>query len=493
MHILYSVQTRTHPGKVRENNEDALGTVLDWREALELSDEILQQRGHLFAVADGMGGHAAGEVASNLAISTLFTEYYTGEWIDPKTTLAAAIKAANRAVFEMAEANAAMSGMGTTLVAALYQPQQGLIVNIGDSRAYLFRSGKITQMTKDHSWVAEQVNSGILTEKEAAHHPFRNVITRSLGNEAHVEPDFFQLPPQPGDTLLLCSDGLSNQVADKEISDILRAYPLDEAADRLLELALERGAPDNVTLILIQAQGGIQRRSKSFLPWLALVAAVIILGGFVFWSLRRNSPPPAMVTATPALAIATYTPVVTPNADALSPTPTSKIVKTPVSESYSAAATLPGPAESFQDITDIGTKDAVVLSSLQPADADSLYYISGNAVIESVAEDESVDELVITSGAGTGDAISYAATLEKNKYVATPPPTGGQLALIGYLQKDQGEKVLQPLLLLAPFSAGNQFIVLWEKDDGAIQTFLDQFGLKGQTLKKLDATILQLQ
>jgi serine/threonine protein phosphatase PrpC len=377
MHILYSVQTRTHPGKVRKSNQDAFGTVLDWREKLGLTDEILQQRGHLFAVADGMGGHAAGEVASQIAIETLFTKYYTGEWIDPKTTLAAAIVAANRAIFEMAEAHAEMSGMGTTLVAAVYRPEYGLVANVGDSRAYLFRSGRIIQVTRDHSWVAEQVNSGILTEEEAAHHPFRNVITRALGNEGQVEPEFFELPPLPGDTLLLCSDGLSNQVSDREMADILRAYPLDEAADRLVDLALERGAPDNVTLVLVQLQGGaVQRRSKSFLPWLALIAAIIILGGFVLWNfLPRGAQP--LPTTTPDISLGTFTPAVTPTATA-----TAASTPTPPPTTTAVATALPEPTG------EIGDDEAVVYASPVADDARTLVFVSGDATVQTIAEDD---------------------------------------------------------------------------------------------------------
>ncbi len=491
MHTLYAVQTRTHPGKVRENNEDAFGSVLDWREKLGLSDEILQLRGHLFAVADGMGGHAAGEIASNLAIETLFTEYYTGPWQGPRATLAAAISAANQTIFEMAGANAEMSGMGTTLVAALYQPEQGMIVNVGDSRAYLFRAGKITQVTRDHSWVAEQVNSGILTAEEAAHHPFRNVITRSLGNEAHVEPAFFQLPPQPGDTLLLCSDGLSNQASDKEMASILQAYPLDEAADRLVELALKRGAPDNVTLILIRVEGGVQRRSKSFLPWLALVAAVIILGGFVFWSLGRQSASPTAPTETPGVPIATYTPVVTNETRSLSPTPAIKPAATP-SPASAENASISVRVASPVDVATIGVKDAIFLSA-QKSDAGApLYFVSGEATIDPASEDEGVDELVIGANNDAGDAISFSATLDKSHYVITRPPAGGRLTLIGYMQPTQGGKVIEPLLLLAPYSADNQFVVLWEKDDDAIQTFWKQFGLNGVVRNELGSTIMQL-
>jgi len=350
MHILYSVQKRTHPGKVRANNQDAHGVILEWRKMLGLTDADLQERGHLFAVADGMGGHAAGEVASQLAIETLFREYYTAAWQGPKANLEAAIATANDVILREAEAHPEMAGMGTTLVAALYRPEEGwLIANVGDSRAYVFRAGRIEQITQDHSWVAEQARSGILTEEQAAHHPLSNVITRSLGGEESVTPDFFRRDANPGDIALLCSDGLSNLVSKKEMAEILKSYPLDEVAEKLLELALERGAPDNVTFILIQLVGGKQRRSRSILPWLALTTAIMILGGFLFWTYARpqpSKPPDAPV------ALLTTTPIPSPTPAIPSPAP-ARATATPPQETLAAAAipassplSTPSPIES---------------------------------------------------------------------------------------------------------------------------------------------------
>jgi len=473
MHILYAVQPRTDTGKVRKNNQDAYGTVLDWREKLNLTDDILQQRGHLFAVADGMGGHAAGEVASQLAIKTLFTEYYTGDWVDPKTTLAAAIAAANSAIFEMAESNPEMAGMGTTLVAAIYQPEQGLVANVGDSRAYLFRSGKIFQVTRDHSWVAEQVNSGILSPEEAAHHPFRNVITRALGNQGQVQPEFFELPPLPGDILLLCSDGLSNQVSDKEIADILRAYPLDEAADRLLDLALERGAPDNVTLVLVQVQGGaVRRQSKSFLPWLALIAALAILGGFVLWNFIPRSAQPAVTPEPTDVALGTFTPVVI-----------SVVTSRPAATSTKPAISTPAlPITTPEPMGQIGDAEAIVYAAPDAADARTLVFVAGEAAVQSIPEDSDWITLIVQTRAGP-----FSATLDKAHYDGPPTPlTGGQVALVGYVQENGivgGEQSLKPLLLLSPFGdRGRTYAVIWQAGDEALETFARRFGLDVQQL-----------
>ena len=487
MHILYSVQTRTHPGKVRENNEDAFGAVLDWRKKLGLSDEILQQRGHLFAVADGMGGHAAGEVASNQAISTLFTEYYTGEWVDPQTTLAAAIEAANRTIFEMAEANDAMSGMGTTLVAALYQPQQWLIANVGDSRAYLYRSDKINQVTQDHSWVAEQVSSGILTEDEAAHHPLRNVITRSLGSEAKVHVDFFLLNARPGDILLLCSDGLSNIVSEKEMHGILQAYELDEAAERLLELALERGAPDNVTFALVQSVGDGQRRSRSLLPWLAIIAAVFILGGFVYWNFTRDATPHDRPRA---MSIGTFTPIITPEPETSGASSTAAPTTQPAMEGM-AASPLPTPeATAAEAAAQIGKDSSVVVATPDAADGRTLILVSGQGKVEPIPEDESWETIVVVTDAGG----IFSATLDESRYVGRQATiVGGQVALVGYaLEMTGAEQSLDPLLLLSPFTDGETFAVIWQADDEALQTFADGFGWDVERILASDSWIIQL-
>lgn len=438
----YTVQARTDPGKVRENNEDAFGAMPDWRKKLGLSDEILQQRGHLFAVADGMGGHAAGEVASQLAIQTLFNRYYHGEWAGPKETLLAAIAAANQAIFEKAEANSAMHGMGTTLVVALYHPQHSLIANVGDSRAYLYRSGKITQITRDHSWVAEQVHSGVITEKEARHHPLRNVITRSLGNEPQITPDIFDLPPLPGDTLLLCSDGLSNLVQDKEMAGILRSYPLDEAADRLLELALERGAPDNVTLVLIQLQNAPQRRSHSVLPWLALITTLIILAGFVWRTLAPAGP---KATPAPLAALATHT---------APPPPATPSPATPVIAAAEMGVTAFHPR---------GAQNDEVIGDSIPADTTGLVYVQGPAQLDG-------QTITIQHISRAGEPHRYVAKLPPDAALKTPVQAG-LVGVLGHPQppEEAATTVLQPLLVLAPFRGSQQLALLWPDPTTSLQ------------------------
>ncbi len=482
-HILYSVQTRTHPGNVRENNEDAFGTALDWREKLGLGDEVLQQRGHLFAVADGMGGHAAGEVASQMAIETLFTEYYTGPWTDPKSALARAIEAASEAIFKRAGEEARLGGMGTTLVAALYQPEQWLIANVGDSRAYLFRAGKIRQVTQDHSWVAEQVSSGILTEDQALHHPLRNVITRSLGGEATVKVDFFSLDARPGDIVLLCSDGLSNVVSKKEMGKILHAYTLDEAAERLLGLSLERGAPDNVTFALVQLIGDGRRRSRSLLPWLAIIAAVLILGGFVYWSFVRQAPSTTGPAESPVVAIGTFTPVVTSGPSVSAPASTPATPTAPSSTPEMSAA--------GESSARLGHENAVVFATPDPADARTLVFVSGQGRVEPISEDEDWETLIVVTDAGE----TFSATLDKARYVGHQTTiVGGQVALAGYAQETTqgGEQALEPLLLLSPFDDSDAFAVIWRADDDALQTFAQRFGLDDRLIPAPDSRIIRL-
>jgi len=507
MHILYSVQTRTHPGKVRDNNEDAFGTVLEWQERLGLTDDVLQQRGHLFAVADGMGGHAAGEVASQLAIETLFTEYYTGEWVDAKTTLATAIAAANQAVLDKAEANVKMGGMGATLVAALYRPETWMIANVGDSRAYLYRPDGITQITQDHSWVAEQVRAGIISESDAARHPRRNVITRSIGSETTVVPDFFELKAQPGDIILLCSDGLSNLLSEKELRDILRTYTLDEAADRFLELALERGAPDNVTFELIQLVGEARRQSRSLLPWLAFTLAGLAIVGFIYWTFFR--PPAPESSETPAaVSLATFTPemtteegVTTPrSSSSLSPISSPTPIPTATAPQAPTEQPAPTPEPTAEDaiaiIEEKGVEDAFVRLPNIPADDRPLVYVSGDATIEQVGRDAGTYRITIDLGETEGR--SFVATVTTQSADDLMGIDGGKLALVGYEKQsddaNENATMLDPLLLLmAPFNTGHQFLILWRADDRAITTFGEHLGMKGAISPDLDDGILKLE
>jgi len=242
---------QTDPGQRRGLNEDA------WRIADE-SDlgDMLEERGQLFAVADGMGGHTAGEVASELAIETLFAEYYGRDDapMSPAMRLEQAVLKANARIYEQAGARASQAGMGTTIVAAVARGEWLTIANVGDSRAYLVRNGIVQQLTHDHSWVAEQVTAGLLTEQEAQNHMYRNVVTRCLGHNAQIEVDTLEQVLEPGDAVLLCSDGLSNQVPEDELARVIAQQAPPEAVAELIELANRYGGPDNITALLIVLQ-----------------------------------------------------------------------------------------------------------------------------------------------------------------------------------------------------------------------------------------------
>jgi serine/threonine protein phosphatase PrpC len=243
------VAGRTDPGQRRGLNEDA------WRIADESElGSLIEERGQLFAVADGMGGHAAGEVASQLAIETLFAEYYGGDdaLMSPAMRLEQAILRANAQIYEQAGIKASQAGMGTTIVAAVAHGEWVTIANVGDSRAYLIRDGDVQQLTHDHSWVAEQVTAGLLTEQQAQNHMYRNVVTRCLGHNPQIEVDTFEHVLEPGDAILLCSDGLSNQVSEDELGRVIAEETPYEAVIELVELANRYGGPDNITAVMLK-------------------------------------------------------------------------------------------------------------------------------------------------------------------------------------------------------------------------------------------------
>lgn len=235
-------------GRVRDHQEDACGVFKPSDQAL------LARRGELFVVADGMGGHNAGEVASQLALNELQQAYYADANPDIQASLAQALQTANQAIYQLSRADARQMGMGTTAALAVVHNQNVFVSNVGDSRVYLIRGGQITQITRDHSWVDEQVRAGVLTPEQARTHPQRNIITRALGTGPAVEPDFYNGNLQLGDVLVLCSDGLTGHVADQEILLIAGENPPNVAAQRLIDLANERGGSDNITAIVVRAE-----------------------------------------------------------------------------------------------------------------------------------------------------------------------------------------------------------------------------------------------
>jgi len=241
----------THVGRQRQHNEDSY---------------LVEKTAKLFLVADGMGGHAAGEIASKIAVESisefiLHTKEDDGTWphaYDEQykrstNRLMAAVRMANTRVLEAMRKDARLRGMGTTVVACLADDDVMSFAHVGDSRAYLIRDNALNRITNDHSWVFEQVQAGMLTEAEAEKHPLRNVITRALGGALQVNPDASEIKTKPGDVFLLCSDGLTGMVPEDEILRVVTETPsLEDACQKLVDEANERGGLDNVTAILVK-------------------------------------------------------------------------------------------------------------------------------------------------------------------------------------------------------------------------------------------------
>src|SRR3954471_350742 len=239
----------TDVGRKRTVNEDNLGLLVPPESGLR------SQIGALFVVADGMGGHAKGEVASALAITTVTQSYLSTNAPSLEDRLATALREANAAIWDEAGRQLEAAGMGTTVVCGVVVGQELLVSNAGDSRAYLVRLGRAEQLTRDHSWVGEMIALGKLTVAEARRHRMRNVITRCLGGRPDLEVPLY--PRQqliPGDALVLCSDGLWGTMTDQEIGLLVSKFPPQVAAERLVALANERGGPDNITVIVVRVQ-----------------------------------------------------------------------------------------------------------------------------------------------------------------------------------------------------------------------------------------------
>jgi serine/threonine protein phosphatase PrpC len=243
---------KTDIGVVRKNNEDNFG---------------YDTRTGIFVVCDGMGGQAAGEVASKIAVDTVLGYFQNeekrgapevlgrefAEVSKQANALANAVLLANKAIRAASSQEAGSAGMGCTLVAVRVEDNLFSIAHVGDSRIYLIRAGAIQQLTTDHSLVMEQVRRGMITLEEAEHFEMQNVIVRALGSEDSVEPDLADLGLEEGDTLLLCSDGLSRYVKDAAMMELIVGKSLEEACDALIEAAKSGGSDDNITCLLIRA------------------------------------------------------------------------------------------------------------------------------------------------------------------------------------------------------------------------------------------------
>lgn len=241
--VRYTAAAVTDRGRKRPSNEDAFGFSVE---------------AGVYVVCDGMGGAAAGEIASSLAVDEILRLLKSrSQESDSQLPAAAesAVMAANEAIFSRAQRNQRLSGMGTTLVVMATQEQHVWILNIGDSRCYLWRQGRLEQLTRDHSLVEEQVRLGRMTAREALHSPLKNVITRALGTQSQVTPDIFQIEAEPGDVFLLCSDGLTRELPDESIQNLLNCeLPLDGMAAHLVDAAKKAGGHDNITCLLVRAE-----------------------------------------------------------------------------------------------------------------------------------------------------------------------------------------------------------------------------------------------
>jgi serine/threonine protein phosphatase PrpC len=304
----------TDVGRARPHNEDYVDFYVppDPRQ--------LARKGAMYVVADGMGGHQAGEVASQGAVELAIGQYYSGTTHDVGTGLVRAFRAANQQIYAQAQSDPSKGGMGTTLVAAVILGRKVYVANVGDSRAYLINRQGITQITEDHSWVEEQVRAGLLTPEQARRHPQRNLVTRALGSKPAVEVDLFEGEIGAGDALLLCSDGLTGRVEDHELAAMVQEHPPHQAAKLLVNLANERGGNDNITVLIVSAQeepatvkapvlppapAAKAARKFPLVPVLAGAAALLVLvvGGFVGAHLigpRDRTPTPETSSLPPA-------------------------------------------------------------------------------------------------------------------------------------------------------------------------------------------------
>jgi protein phosphatase len=240
--VHYTAAAVTDRGRKRSSNEDAF---------------CFSVEHGVYLVCDGMGGAAAGEIASSLAVDEMLRLLTSRTEATPLPQAAEeAICAANEAIFSRSQRNHKLSGMGTTLVGLLVEERHVWVLNIGDSRCYRLRDRRVEQLTLDHSLVEEQVRLGRMTRADALRSPLRNVITRALGTQSHVTPDIFELEAEPGDLYLLCSDGLTRELSDSVIESLLGVdLPIEDLCARLVSAANKAGGHDNITCVLVRALG----------------------------------------------------------------------------------------------------------------------------------------------------------------------------------------------------------------------------------------------
>ncbi|NCB91625.1 MAG: Stp1/IreP family PP2C-type Ser/Thr phosphatase [Clostridia bacterium] len=236
----YSV---TDVGQKRRENQDYVYA----------SEQPIGNLPNLFVVADGMGGHNAGDFASCLAVNVLVEAAKKDMSFNPIKIIRHAIETANEQVYEQARQDPSKAGMGTTLVVVTIVGYYAYVANVGDSRLYMSDQHALTQITRDHSWIAEMVRRGELSREEAKNHPDKNIITRAIGGAESVSIDFFDVQLEEESKIFMCSDGLSNMVEDEKIQEILSSsLDIEQSASQLVDLANDNGGKDNISVIIIE-------------------------------------------------------------------------------------------------------------------------------------------------------------------------------------------------------------------------------------------------
>lgn len=260
---------KTDVGCVREVNEDCVVCVQPG------DPDVVAKKGMLILVADGMGGHSAGEVASNKAVEVISKVFFE-EDSDAQSALRKAFNEASREIFEMSQRDESLRGMGTTCTALVLRNGSALAAHVGDSRLYLIRNRHIYTMTEDHSEVMEMVKRGLITLEQARHHPDKNVILRAIGSHADVEVSTWDepMPVREGDRFLLCSDGLYDLVEDEEIRREVEAAEPQTACEKLIALAKERGGYDNISVGIVNLLPAVEPASKQVRPTREVEAAI---------------------------------------------------------------------------------------------------------------------------------------------------------------------------------------------------------------------------
>lgn len=363
------VAASTHPGMSGKNNEDRYGV------SAFLNDPQKKVPVLLAVVADGIGGHRAGEVAAQIAVETITQAVAASDLRQPTQTLYEAVVRASQSILEQSEVESARKGMGSTCACALIIGDQLFTINVGDSRIYLIRGGQILKLTTDHTWVQEALDLGALTEDQARNHPNAHVIRRYLGSRQPVIPDLRLHLAQaetdeqaeanqgqrllPNDQLVLCSDGLTDLVEDREILAAMENFKQEEALDKLVGMANQRGGHDNITIIALQVPEAVPQAAVAGLPvrirrprlaftclgvaGLVTIAALVTGGIFFF---VKNRPLPGVNNPTPTTALITSTPfqaLPTQTSPSALVTPTVFVTRTalPATASFTPASITP--------------------------------------------------------------------------------------------------------------------------------------------------------